>query len=232
MYDKVVKDKNVNSKCTHRQITRLWLTNDRPGLSSERTPHRDRTTISDPNTWKRSNIWSNVHKVGSTPRHTDSLSAVKWLWLWQMTDPASRQRGRSAETGHQIPDPNSWEGSNIWSNVHKVSSTPRHTDWLSAMKWPWFSEITQNVCNVFLFSRVLPYNSSTIYINVWIYLDVSLLLWTSCFFLVNPSNNSNCTCIVLYDFWLIPHPVVIWLTYGSMECNLYVCIQKWCLRGP
>jgi hypothetical protein len=28
---------------------------------------------------------------------------------------------------------------------------------------------------------------------------------------------------VLHDFWLIPHPVVIWLTYGSMECNMYVC---------
>jgi hypothetical protein len=34
---------------------------------------------------KRSNIWSNVHKVGSTPRHTDWLSAVKWPWLWLLT---------------------------------------------------------------------------------------------------------------------------------------------------
>jgi hypothetical protein len=34
------------------------------------------------------------------------------------------------------------------------------------------------------------------------------------------------TCIVL--LWLIPHPIVIWLTYGSMECNkdfMYVCKQ-------
>jgi hypothetical protein len=35
---------------------------------------------------------------------------------------------------------------------------------------------------------------------------------------------SNCTCAyVLYGFWLIPHPVVIWLTWGSMEC-MYVCV--------
>jgi hypothetical protein len=25
------------------------------------------------------------------------------------------------------------------------------------------------------------------------------------------------------DPWLIPHPVAIWLTYGSMEYNMYVC---------
>jgi hypothetical protein len=31
----------------------------------------------------------------------------------------------------QIPDQNTWIGSNVWSNVHKVGSTPRHTDWLS-----------------------------------------------------------------------------------------------------
>jgi hypothetical protein len=41
---KGVKDKNVNSKCTHRQMTRLWLTKNKPGLSSEREPHRDKTT--------------------------------------------------------------------------------------------------------------------------------------------------------------------------------------------
>jgi hypothetical protein len=73
------------------------------------------------------------------------------------------------------------------------------------------------------FSRLEWYNSHTIYVNVWIYSDVSLLLWTLCLFLVNLSNNMNFTCIyVLYDFWLIPLPVVIWLTYGSMECNIYV----------
>jgi hypothetical protein len=83
---------------------------------------------------------------------------------------------------------------------------------------------------VMFFSCLECYNSSTLYItstlyiNVWIYSDVSLLLWTLCFFLVNLSNNLNCTCIyVLYDFWLIPHPVVICLTYGSIEC-IYVCM--------
>jgi hypothetical protein len=50
---KGVKDKNVNSKCTHRQMTRLWLTKERPGLSSERAPDRDKTTNSRPNHLKR-----------------------------------------------------------------------------------------------------------------------------------------------------------------------------------
>jgi hypothetical protein len=49
----------------------------------------------------------------------------------QRTDPASRRRGCLTETGQQIPDPNPWKGSNIWSNIHKVGSTPRHTDWLT-----------------------------------------------------------------------------------------------------
>jgi hypothetical protein len=63
--------------------------------------------------------------------------------LLLLKDPASRQRGRPTETRQQIPDPNSWKGSNmwsnvqnswrgsnIWSNVHKLGSTPRHTDCL------------------------------------------------------------------------------------------------------
>jgi hypothetical protein len=53
VYGKCVKDKNVNIKCTHRQITRLWLTKDRLGLSSERAPHRDKTTNSRPKLLKR-----------------------------------------------------------------------------------------------------------------------------------------------------------------------------------
>jgi hypothetical protein len=55
--------------------------------------------------------------------HTDKLPYCDL----QRTDPASRQRGRPTETGQQIPDPNSWKGSNIWSKVHNVGSTPRHT---------------------------------------------------------------------------------------------------------
>jgi hypothetical protein len=30
------------------------------------------------------------------------------------------------------------------------------------------------------------------------------------------------TCVVF--LWLIPHPTVIWLIYGSKECHKYVCI--------
>jgi hypothetical protein len=74
------------------------------------------------------------------------------------------------------------------------------------------------------------HNSSTIYVNVWIYSDISLLLWTLCFFLINLYNNLNCTCIyVLYDFWLISNPVVIWQNYGSMECNIYVRVCMYIL---
>jgi hypothetical protein len=65
-------------------------------------------------------------------------SINRFVWLdcdLQRTDPASRRRGRPTETGQQIPDPKSWKGSNIWSNVHKMVSTPRHSDWLSAVKW-------------------------------------------------------------------------------------------------
>jgi hypothetical protein len=30
----------------------------------------------------------------------------------------------------------------------------------------------------------------------------------------------NCACIIcIVLLWLIPHPIVIWLTCGSMECN-------------
>jgi hypothetical protein len=184
-------------------MTRRWLTKDRPGLLSERAPHRDRTTNSRPKLLKRKHYlvkrpqsgldtktywlinWLTVNRKvtltlaykGQTrplvregahrDRTTNSrskflkrkqylvnrpqsgldaktywLSAVKWLWRWQMTDPSSRQRGHPTETGQQIPDPNSWKGSNIWSNVHKVGLTPRHTDWLSAVKWLWLWQMT------------------------------------------------------------------------------------------
>jgi hypothetical protein len=53
IYGKSVKDRNMNSKCTHRQMTRLWLEKDRPGFSSERAPHRDKTTNSRPKHLKR-----------------------------------------------------------------------------------------------------------------------------------------------------------------------------------
>jgi hypothetical protein len=40
-------------RCEHRQMTRLWLTKDRPGLSSETAPQRDKTTNSRPKHLKR-----------------------------------------------------------------------------------------------------------------------------------------------------------------------------------
>jgi hypothetical protein len=177
--------RNVNSKCTHRQMTRLWpskegpclsseraplqrqdnkfqtqtlekkqylvkrpqsgldtktywVTKDRPGLSSERTPHRDRTTNPRPKLLKRKQYLVKRPQSGldtKTDWLTDWLSAVKWPWIeLQRTDLVSHQRGRPTETGQQIPYPNSWKGSNIWSNVHRVGLTPRLTDWLTVSR--------------------------------------------------------------------------------------------------
>jgi hypothetical protein len=84
VYDKCVKDKDVNCKCTHRQMTRLWLTKDRPGLSSERAPHRDRKTNSRPKLLKRKQYLVKRPQSGLNTKTywlTDWLSAVKWLWL-------------------------------------------------------------------------------------------------------------------------------------------------------
>jgi hypothetical protein len=37
------------------------------------------------------------------------------------------------------------------------------------------------------------------------------------------------TCVVF--LWLIPCPIVIWLIYGSKECNKYVCVSgRACVR--
>jgi hypothetical protein len=42
----------------------------------------------------------------------------------------------------------------------------------------------------------------------------------------NLCNSINCTCIIcIVLLWLIPYPIVIWLTCGSMECNKDVCIM-------
>jgi hypothetical protein len=71
IYGERLKHKNVNSKCTYRQMTRLRLTKDRTGLSSERAPTKTGQQIPDPNSQKGSNICSKVHKVGSTPSHSD-----------------------------------------------------------------------------------------------------------------------------------------------------------------
>jgi hypothetical protein len=42
----------------------------------------------------------------------------------------------------------------------------------------------------------------------------------------NLYNGMNCTCIIcIVIWWLIPHPIVIWLTCGFMECNKDVCVR-------
>jgi hypothetical protein len=49
--------------------------------------------------------------------------------------------------------------------------------------------------------------------------------WSSFCILWHLYNSMTCiciTCIILLR--LIPHPIVIWLTYGSMECNKDICI--------
>jgi hypothetical protein len=78
-------------------------------------------------------IYIYIYGKGVEDKNVNSnLHTKKWLDCeLQRPDPDSRQRGRPRETGQQIPDRNSWKGSNIWSNVHKVDSTPRHTDWLT-----------------------------------------------------------------------------------------------------
>jgi hypothetical protein len=65
---------HVNSKCTHRQMTILWLTKDRPGLSSERAPHTDKARHFRPKHLKRKQYLVKRPQSGSTPRHTDWLT--------------------------------------------------------------------------------------------------------------------------------------------------------------
>jgi hypothetical protein len=73
------------------------------------------------------NVWNTKMLILLVNVYTD-----KWLYCdIQMTDPVSHQRRHPIQMGQQIPDPNPWKESNIWSNVHKVGSTPRHTDWLT-----------------------------------------------------------------------------------------------------
>jgi hypothetical protein len=44
---------------------------------------------------------------------------------------------QSKDTRPQISDNNLQAGSNIWSQVPQGCSIPRHTDWLSVVKWLW-----------------------------------------------------------------------------------------------
>jgi hypothetical protein len=63
-----------------RTYYRLWLTSDRPDLSSERALHIDRTATFIEN---KINIWSLASDgARHQDRQTDWQSVVKWLWLW------------------------------------------------------------------------------------------------------------------------------------------------------
>jgi hypothetical protein len=82
VYGKCVKDRNVNSKCTHRQITRLWLKRTDQVSRQRGGPTETGQHISDRNTWKEA-----ISSQTSTKwaRHqdvlTEWLSAVKWVWF-------------------------------------------------------------------------------------------------------------------------------------------------------
>jgi hypothetical protein len=102
---------------------------------------------------------------------TDWLSAVKWLWLWQMTDPSSRQRESSTETRQQIPDLNTWKGSNIWSNVHKVGSTPRHTDWLTVSRQVTLTRSLQSHCLVTTVAQLIRGRYPATNVNIILYCE-------------------------------------------------------------
>jgi hypothetical protein len=67
-------------------------------------------------------------KVWNTKMLIVNVHTDKWPDCdLQRTDPPLVREG-ALQTGQHIPDPNSWKGSNIWSNIHKVGSTPIHTD--------------------------------------------------------------------------------------------------------
>jgi hypothetical protein len=60
-------------------------------------------------------------------------------WLWQMTDPSSRQRGRPTKTRPQLSNSNK-----LLVMSPRWGSTPRLTDWLtdwpSVAMWLWLEE--------------------------------------------------------------------------------------------
>jgi hypothetical protein len=80
---------NVNNKFAHRQTTRLWLTMDRPSLSSERVPQRDRTTNSRPKLLKRkqylvkrpqSGLDTKTYWLTVSRKATLTLTLRRWSW--------------------------------------------------------------------------------------------------------------------------------------------------------
>jgi hypothetical protein len=70
--------------------------------------------------------WGNLRWESKVLRDSDH-----WVITLQTADQPSRQRGRPTETRPQISDSNIPTGSNIWSQVPRGCSIPRHTDWLT-----------------------------------------------------------------------------------------------------
>jgi hypothetical protein len=68
-YVKHLKCKYLNMYWQSTKYCGLWLTIDRPAVSSERAPHKNTTAT---------NIWS-WEPEGA--RHQDRLSVVTWLWI-------------------------------------------------------------------------------------------------------------------------------------------------------
>jgi hypothetical protein len=116
-------------------VKSLWLRKDRRGLSSERAPHRDRTTHSRPKmSSKGSNIWS---KMGSIPRHTDWLPPVKSLWLRKDRRGLSSERAphRDRTTNSRpkhLKNAISGQMSTKWARSQDIL-----TDWLPPVKSLW-----------------------------------------------------------------------------------------------
>jgi hypothetical protein len=91
---------NVNIVVNRLNYGRLqWqrLTHDRPDLSSERAPQKDKTV-----TLRKNTFWSNVPDLGLTPRHTDwltvsrnvTLTLTLTLTLTRVVQPSARGYNR------------------------------------------------------------------------------------------------------------------------------------------
>jgi hypothetical protein len=77
------RNNSVSNENTYCKIVNTF-TKDRPGFSSERAPHRDRTTNSRPKLLKRKQYLVKCPQSWLDTKTfwlTDWLRAVKWLWV-------------------------------------------------------------------------------------------------------------------------------------------------------
>jgi hypothetical protein len=80
------------------------------------------------NRYQNNDLINRISAVSKKHNNTGFLTNSVYAWYASTWHRRVNSRGCPTETGQQIPYPNSWKGSNIWSNIHKVDSTPRHTD--------------------------------------------------------------------------------------------------------